>query len=138
MTIVYLYPLSWTKLYKLDYIKDWEINNTILLFYALTSGNVDFSIESFRDDITNNNRSSTGMSHINDETTGIVVVSLQCSLETILLSKGICLFSKLNCSLGVFGKTRAGILSKILGRFSCWALTVSSNEYEGGSFHPGV
>jgi hypothetical protein len=78
------------------------------------------------------------MSHIDDETAGIVVVSLKISLETISLFKGICLFSKLNCSLGAFDKTRAGILSNILGRFSCWALTVSSNEYKGGSFHPGV
>lgn len=105
-----------------------------------TSGNIDFWIESFRDINTYDRRSSTGISQeLEDGNLGQLVKYSLLSLDPTSLSKGIWLFSKFDCSWSwAFGNTRAGILSNIFGRFSCWALTVSSNEYEGGSFQPGV
>lgn len=104
-----------------------------------TSGNVDWLIKSVRDVITYNRRSDTGISHdeLDGNTTGFFISLF--SLELISMSKvGFKFFSKLDCGICAFGNTRAGILSKIFGRFSCWALTESSNEYDGGSFQPGV
>lgn len=104
-----------------------------------TSGNVDFWIESFRDVITYDRRSSTGISQtFDDNGVKLFTKSSQFSSEPTLLSKDIGVFSKLDCGTWEFGNTRAGILSNIFGRFSCWAFIESSNEYDGGSFQPGV
>lgn len=105
-----------------------------------TSSNVDFWMEFFSDVITYDKPSSMGMSQI----FGVCIgeSSLTSSLFSFgpkRLSRGICILSKFTCcGTCEFDNTRAGILSNIFGRFSCRALTVSSNEYNGGSFQPGV